>query len=88
MGRVYRWIWGRWKIFFLCLPTGFLFLYLGHEHTGQTMPVVRSLTETPSGGNVGGDLFLVYITVITVFLFFFLTYLRSARPASPGLAIP
>ena len=38
-----------------------------------SMPVVRSLTETPLGGNVGGgDLFLVYITLITVLLFSFL----------------
>ena len=46
--------------------------------------------ETPSGSNVGEDLFLVYLTVITAYLFFLFPfmYLQLARPASPGLAIP
>ena len=76
--------------FLLCLPVGLHFLYLGHGHTGQTMPVVRSLTETPSGSKVGEDLFLVYLTVITAYLFFLFPfmYLQLARPASPGLTIP
>ena len=73
---------GWWKISFLCLPVGLLFLYLGHGHMGQTVPMDRSLTGTPSGGDVGGDLLCVYITVLTVFLSY------VSKVSSPSFAGP
>ena len=76
-------------IFFLCLTVGLLFLYLGHGHMGQTVPVNKSLTEIPSGSDVKGDLLFVYLTVIMVYLFFLFSYLYLllACTASLGLAI-